>query len=259
MSNSGRVLALRRTIVYFLYRACIYLPQKWLKRKHLQRPQETSRCSVAQDCPRHQASRLIAIPTDSGKIRRLSNTQALRLIRLTPARSTIFGAPGAGNYGAHTPMQLISRCESFREKKSTTLITQNIDGLLQRAGCTEVIELHGSMARSRCGQCGRSRWSLFDRCLNCLGHMRPEVILFGEELPKEALSNAFESAQHCDLFLLIGSTAVVAPAAELPVLALRAGAKLIVIDTEPPLLAHAADVVLTGPAEVLLPELILPI
>ena len=89
--------------------------------------------------------------------------------------------------------------------------------------------------------------------------MRPEVILFGEELPKEALSNAFESAQHCDLVLLIGSTAVVAPAAELPVLALRAGAKLIVIDTEPPLLTHAADVVLTGPAEVLLPELILPI
>ena len=138
-------------------------------------------------------------------------------------------------------------------KKSTTLITQNINGLLQRAGCTGVIELHGSMARSRCGQCGRSRWSLFDRCLNCLGHMRPEVILFGEELPKEALSRAFASAQHCDLFLLIGSTAVVAPAAELPVLALRAGAKLIVIDTEPPLLAHAADVVLTGPAEVLLP------
>ena len=139
--------------------------------------------------------------------------------------------------------------------KTTTLITQNVDGLLQAAGCTDVIELHGSLSRHSCGQCGERRLSLLGRCLRCRGHMRPEVILFGEELPRDAHLRALESARRCDLFLLVGSTAIVAPAAELPVLALKAGAKLIVVDTEPPLLAHAADVVLTGPAENVLPEL----
>lgn len=146
---------------------------------------------------------------------------------------------------------------NLQRTKATTLITQNVDGLLQSAGCENVIELHGSLARQRCGQCGKRYWSLFGRCLHCYGHMRPEVILFGEELPQEALSRALDSASQCDLFILVGSTAVVTPAAELPVLALRAGARLMVIDTEPPLLSCAADVVLTGAAEYLMPQLLL--
>jgi NAD-dependent deacetylase len=75
------------------------------------------------------------------------------------------------------------------------------------------------------------------------------VTPFGEELPLDVLLRARQSAQLCDLFLVVGSTSIVYPAAELPVIALRNGANMIVLDAEPPFLAHAADVALHGNAE----------
>lgn len=141
-------------------------------------------------------------------------------------------------------------------KPQVHLVTQNVDGLLQRAGCHNVAELHGNLLEQHCGSCGATKKLFFGRCLHCGGRVRPSVTLFGESLPEEALQTAFAVASSCDLVVVIGTSAAVYPAAELPVMALRFGAKLIVLDTAPPLLAHAADVVLTGKAEDLLPELV---
>jgi NAD-dependent deacetylase len=139
----------------------------------------------------------------------------------------------------------------------TLLVTQNIDGLLQQAGCGGVLELHGNLLSSRCGKCGLpDQGSLAGICLSCFSPMRPDVVMFGEALPEEALFLAEMGASRCDVILVVGTTAAVYPAAELPAIAVRYGAKLIVLDVEPPLLARAADVVLRGKAEQLLPELV---
>ncbi len=141
-------------------------------------------------------------------------------------------------------------------KPGTTMVTQNVDGLLQSAGCTNVAELHGNLRDKRCGQCGRTRWLALGRCLRCGGHVRPNVVLFGEPLDEDMVTATYLAACKTQLIIVVGTSAVVYPAAEIPVRALRHGAKLIVLDTEPPLLAAAADVVLQGRAEQLLPELV---
>jgi NAD-dependent deacetylase len=142
-------------------------------------------------------------------------------------------------------------------KPDTVLVTQNVDGLLQAAGCQGVLELHGNLRAYRCGGCGASnKPALFGRCLSCFSRVRPNVVLFGEELPPEVLHSAEGAASKCDVFLVVGTTAEVYPAANLPVIALRWGAKLIVADPNLPLLASAANVVLESKAEEVLPELV---
>ncbi len=144
-----------------------------------------------------------------------------------------------------------------RTKPGASMVTQNVDGLLQEAGCADVLELHGNLHTLRCTGCGRVgapqfRW----RCLRCLGRVRPDVVLFGENLSEDTVNEARERARKSQVFLVVGTTALVYPAADLPVLALRWSAKLIVMDVERPLLAAAADVYLEGRAESLLPELV---
>jgi NAD-dependent deacetylase len=141
-------------------------------------------------------------------------------------------------------------------KPLTTLITQNVDGLLQAAGCEKVLELHGNLKTARCGQCSNRRYFMFGRCLCCGGFKRPDVVLFGEQLAEEVVTASSVAASRADVVLVVGTSAIVYPAADIPVRALRFGAKLIVMDTEPPLLAKAADIVLQGAAEVLMPELV---
>ncbi len=142
-------------------------------------------------------------------------------------------------------------------KPETLLVTQNIDGLLQQAGCDGVLELHGNLLSSRCGSCGLpDPGALGDICRRCFSPMRPDVVLFGEPLPEQALFLAEMGASRCDVILVVGTTAAVYPAAELPRIATRCAAKLILMDVEPPLLARAADVVLVGKAEELLPALV---
>lgn len=137
------------------------------------------------------------------------------------------------------------------------LITQNVDGLLQQVGCQDVIELHGNLRRQRCGTCARrSGWALFGRCLSCGSRMRPDVVLFGEVLDDEVYMRAVEAVRRAGVLLVVGTSALVNPAAELPALAMRWGAKLLVLDVERSLLAEAAHVFLQGPAEMLLPELV---
>lgn len=141
--------------------------------------------------------------------------------------------------------------------RNTALITQNVDGLLTQAGCGGVLELHGNIHRHRCDTCGtKSGRAFVGRCLGCWKPIRPDVVLFGEQLDKQVFVDAQVAASDCDVMLVVGTSAVVEPAASLPVTAIQFGASVIVMDVEDSPLSRAADVVLKGQAEVLLPELI---
>ncbi|CAN7184596.1 iron dicitrate transport regulator FecR [Variovorax paradoxus] len=153
----------------------------------------------------------------------------------------------------HAALALLQRL-----RPATRLITQNVDGLLSIAGGLDVLELHGSLRRWRCDHCGNRRgpWP-FHRCMRCASRARPDVVMFGEMLNPGVLHDAQVAAQESDLFMVVGSTAVVYPAAELPQLAMSRGARLITLNMEPlPQLDAAAAVVLRGAAEVLLPRLL---
>jgi NAD-dependent deacetylase len=145
-----------------------------------------------------------------------------------------------------------------------TLITQNVDSLHQRAGSPDVIELHGNIARIKCyAGCG-----VVERfpeevspppCPKCGAHLRPDVVWFGEMLPPEALERANEAAGCCDLFLSVGTSALVYPAADLPLVALRAGATVVEINPQPTALTDRVHHALQGPAGVILPQLLDPV
>ena len=119
------------------------------------------------------------------------------------------------------------------------IITQNVDGLHQRAGSKRVIELHGSLWKLRCVSCKMEvndhsvpLKSLPPRCQSCGGLMRPGVVWFGESLPESAIREAVRISEEADVFLVVGTSAVVYPAAELPLIAKRRGAKVIEVNPE---------------------------
>jgi NAD-dependent deacetylase len=144
-----------------------------------------------------------------------------------------------------------------RQKSETVLATQNVDGLLTRAGAPRVLELHGNISHMRCDSCGRKNGlRLFSRCLWCGARARPDVVMFGETLDEDIFNEARQAATRADVMVVVGTTALVYPVASLPETALRWGAKLIVINTEKTLLSSAADVSLRGSAEELLPLLV---
>jgi NAD-dependent deacetylase len=139
-----------------------------------------------------------------------------------------------------------------------TLVTQNIDSLHQLAGSREVIELHGSIWRARCVRC-HSRFEIPrdgirpQICLGCGEHLRPDVVLFGELLPEGAFEIAAERAQSADVCVVIGTSAIVYPAAALPEIAKTAGALVVEVNPERTPLSDLADEVLTGKAGEVLP------
>ncbi len=143
-----------------------------------------------------------------------------------------------------------------------TLITQNIDSLHWRAGSRELLELHGNIARTRCFECGTHApgWDeegeLPPRCARCGGLLRPDVVWFGEGLPEQELRRAYRAAERSQVFLSVGTSAMVQPAASLPLIARRAGAFLIEINTEETALSVMADCWLQGKAGEVLPELV---
>lgn len=152
---------------------------------------------------------------------------------------------------------------SWQEKFADfTLVTQNIDGLHQAAGSRQVIEMHGSIWRARCFECGARhevRELKFDHgipsCFDCGGHLRPDVVLFGEMLPPGAFERAAAAAQQCDLCFVVGTSAVVYPAAAIPELARAAGAFVVEVNPERTPLSDLCDEVLTGKAGEILPLL----
>jgi NAD-dependent deacetylase len=120
-----------------------------------------------------------------------------------------------------------------------SVITQNIDGLHQMAGNTDVIEFHGTFAWQRCMQCNRriatntvDARELPPRCA-CSGILRPDAVFFGEMIPPMALWRSQEIAAQCDVMLVVGTSAVVQPAASMPVIARQSGAIVIEINPEP--------------------------
>ncbi len=144
-----------------------------------------------------------------------------------------------------------------------TLITQNVDGLHQAAGSRHVIELHGNIMRTRCADCGRQvkTWEpppkgQVPACPHCHGVLRPDVVFFGEPLPSEALEKALEAAIHCDVMLVVGTSAVVEPAASLPRYALQAGASVVEVNPQETPLSPLVHYRLAQPAGHVLPALV---
>jgi NAD-dependent deacetylase len=134
------------------------------------------------------------------------------------------------------------------------VITQNVDGLHQRAGSTNVCEYHGSLARWRCDACGVEQEPLADE-LHCGAPMRPCVVLFGEEIPVGADHVAQRALRDCDLFLAIGTSGTVFPAAGFVRAAAYAGARTVLLNLEIDDAARAVyDECHAGPADELVPR-----
>ena len=142
------------------------------------------------------------------------------------------------------------------------LVTQNIDGLHHAAGNRRVVCLHGEIFRVRCTRDGTSREDrrvplpeIPPRC-ECGALLRPDVVWFGEALSEETMATATTAARKASLFLVIGTSSLVYPAASLPEIARRHGAYLVEINIEPTPLSSLADEVIQGPAAVVLPRLL---
>ncbi|MBD3233106.1 MAG: NAD-dependent protein deacylase [candidate division Zixibacteria bacterium] len=143
-----------------------------------------------------------------------------------------------------------------------SLITQNIDGLHQKAGSQRVIELHGNIRRNKCATCGEFHEDEIPitqkkviKC-HCGGLIRPDVVWFGEMLPVDAIRNAFEWAESCDIFFSVGTSAIVHPAAQLPITAKQAGIYVVEVNPDKTPITAYVDEHLQGPSGEILPEII---
>lgn len=155
--------------------------------------------------------------------------------------------------------------ELERSGKLTAVVTQNIDGLHQRAGSREVYELHGHLRSATCIECDQQVPSepLFDkvrkgsllRC-SCGSHYKPDVVLFDEMLPRGLFWLAQRAIEHADLILVAGTSLEVAPAGDLPVAGMRRGAKLMIVNFGPTYLDDAAHLVIRGDVATVLPTIL---
>jgi NAD-dependent deacetylase len=142
------------------------------------------------------------------------------------------------------------------------LITQNVDGLHQRAGSQRVIELHGNITRTKCFDEGTvvSHWpdtgDVPPKCPNCGGLLRPDVVWFEEPMPEAEMDLAIRASTSCEIFLSVGTSTVVQPAASLPFEALRSGATVVEINPQPTPFTSQAHFALAGAAGEILPELL---
>jgi NAD-dependent deacetylase len=146
------------------------------------------------------------------------------------------------------------------------VVTQNTDGLHQDSGSRNVIELHGSGRTVQCLDCGnrearsevlsRLEVEMPPRCRACGGgFLKPTVVLFGEPLPQAAIQQAFALARAADVMLVVGSSLVVYPAADIPLVALRHGAQLIMVNAEPTPFDELATVIVRGKSGEVLPRI----
>jgi len=156
--------------------------------------------------------------------------------------------------------------ELERQERLRALITQNIDGLHQKAGSQNVIELHGTTVEVECLTCGArismdeavarvEDGDLAPECDLCGGLLKPATISFGQMMPALAMQAAAEASQDCDVFLAVGSSLVVYPAAAFPEIAKQSGAALIIINRTPTPLDEIADLVVNEEIGKALPNL----
>lgn len=143
-----------------------------------------------------------------------------------------------------------------------SLLTQNVDGLHRMAGSPRVIELHGNILRVKCSSCGQQveEWKEADggvpRCESCDGLLRPDVVWFGESLPRAVLESAVEAARGCQIFFSIGTSGMVQPAASLAFAARNRGAMVVEINADPTPLTEKVDFALHGKSGDILPALV---
>jgi len=148
--------------------------------------------------------------------------------------------------------------------KVDCVITQNVDNLHQAAGSTKVIELHGNAQWVLCMDCNArfSRDEIQQRleageqipdCSVCGGMLKSATVLFGEPMPEKETREAFERSRASDLFIVVGSSLLVQPAASMPVYAKHAGAPLVIINLEPTMMDQFADIIIQGDASEVLP------
>jgi NAD-dependent deacetylase len=142
------------------------------------------------------------------------------------------------------------------------VITQNVDGLHQRAGQRCVVELHGNIWRARCVRCGyrlvftEPPREVPPRCPRCGGLLRPDVVWFGEPLPEDAWRTAVELAEMSRAVLVVGTSGVVMPAAYIPHIVKQHGGIIVEVNIEPSAITPIADVFLKGKAGEVLPRLL---
>ena len=160
-------------------------------------------------------------------------------------------APNAGHEALAELQSLVPRL---------TLVTQNVDGLHQRAGSSDVIEFHGNIFTNRCFADGRMVEAAgvddVPSCPNCGAHVRPGVVWFGEAIPADALHASFAAAGDCDVFLSVGTSALVYPAAGLADVAIDAGAITIEVNPSPTGQSDSCTASLCGNAGFVLPKLV---
>ncbi len=150
----------------------------------------------------------------------------------------------------------------FEKYFDVTVVTQNVDNLHGRAGSKSIYELHGNIERNFCIQCrtfyNKNNFNSTQnvpKCSSCGGMIRPDVVWFGENLPQDVFSKAEQKAKECDICFIVGTSAVVYPAAYIPITAKQNGAYLVEINIEPTEITTSVDCSITGKAGEVLPEL----
>jgi len=156
----------------------------------------------------------------------------------------------------------LALAEMEKLARNFTLITQNVDGLHNVAGSAHPLKLHGDIWEMRCTSCS---YRMVNRevplqplppMCKCGAMLRPNIVWFGEALPSAVLDRAWEASEQAELFLVVGTSALVHPAASLPMVAGRSGAKVVEINLEPTAISEHADVSLMGRAGEILPQLL---
>jgi NAD-dependent deacetylase len=186
-----------------------------------------------------------AFQRDPALVWRFYNLRRANLAKVSP------------NPGHHALVDLEKRLGA-----NFTLVTQNVDGLHQAAGSRNVLEIHGGLRRVRCvgcasvTDCGAEALPDLPRCQPCGQLLRPDVVWFEEPLPEEIWKRSVEAVQRCDCFLVVGTSAVVYPAAGLIDVARMEGADVIEVNVQPSAASARADVLLLGLSGTVLPELI---
>jgi len=192
---------------------------------------------------------------------------SLSTFRTYPERFFKWFRPLAGQiYNAKPNPAHYAFSELEKAGMGQTIVTQNIDFLHQKAGSSHVVEMHGTLKTSSCTSCYQRYetenfiQSFIDNgtiplCPNCNGILKPDVILFGEQLPQAAWFEAQNAARQCDLMIVAGSSLEVLPVAGLPMLAVDRGAHLVVINNSPTYINVRADVVIMEDVAIILPEI----
>jgi NAD-dependent deacetylase len=162
---------------------------------------------------------------------------------------------------AHLALAQLEKCNYLK-----VLITQNIDGLHQRAGSTNVLQVHGTLSTLTCIGCYQQvsaeeyatpyiEQGIIPLCRTCGQYLKPDVVLFEEQLPAQIWLKARRAAEVCDLMIIAGTSLIVSPVAQLPERARKNGAKIIIVNKTPTYMDEQAEVLLAGDVADIIPAI----